>query len=46
MVLFYTALSHASVEVTQINNVFAALTIPPIHHKMLHKGQAEIGPAM
>ena len=46
MVLFYTALSHASVEVTQINNVFAALTIPPIHHKMLHIGQAEIGPAM
>ena len=43
IVPFHAALIHAGVGVTQINSVFAALNIPPVHHKMLDKRQAEIG---
>ena len=43
IVPFHATLIHAGVGVTQINSVFAALNIPPVHHKMLDKRQAEIG---
>ena len=43
---FFIALTHAGIGVAQINSIFAALNIPPIHHTLLTGRQTEMGKAV